>query len=74
MAIVKFCSEEYLKQPPFDDYISSCGLAKVSMVEPDALDKDDFCVKVVLVRKLPEDLTIAPEKDGVKIFTRVKRD
>ena len=69
--VVKFCINEYFAKPPYDKYVIGCGVTKVGIKEPNAPDKDDFCVYVMLRKRLPRNLSILTEKDGVRIYTEV---
>ncbi|GEM_PF-3250953 len=69
--VAKFCVDEYLAKPPYSNYVNGCGISKVGRKEPNAPDKDDFCVHVMLRKRLPGNFSIPMEKDGVKIYTEV---
>ena len=69
--VKEFCVNEFFAKPPFEDYVNGVGISKVGMTKPNASDKDDFCVHVMLRKKLPRNLSIPIEKDGVQIYTEV---
>ncbi|OGZ96911.1 MAG: hypothetical protein A3I44_01100 [Candidatus Sungbacteria bacterium RIFCSPLOWO2_02_FULL_51_17] len=69
--VAELCVNEYFAKPPFSSYVNGVGISKVGMEKPDAPDKDDFCVHIMLKKNLPRNLVIPKKKDGVKIHTEV---
>jgi hypothetical protein len=55
----------------FDHTIRSCGISKVGLQEPQAVDKDDHCIVVGLVSELSEG-SLPSKYKGVRVFAHVQ--
>ena len=56
--------------PQFFGYLAGCGISRVGLWDPEVRGDAaaEYCITVKLLKRLPEDLTIPDEFDGVRVF------
>jgi hypothetical protein len=71
--IKKAFMQEYVFPVQWREYVNMCGISKVGIFNADASDeeKNNFCLKVGLLKPLPPDMSIPSEYQGINVFVEV---
>lgn len=66
-----YCLKTYSYDSAYGKCVNGIGISLVKLIDIAASHSQDYCVVILLRKKLPKTLNIPSEYQGVRIFTKV---